>query len=179
VGRKAAGIIHSVLALCLAAVAFLGVGIHPPLFAALYLAAATPWLVTVDIREHRLPNVVVVPGIAAGLVSCGGEWIQSGRPPLIPVIAATAYVAFLLLLHAVGGMGMGDVKLGAALGLASWNVSVAVLSPVIAFLVGGVAAIALLVAGRRGTKIAFGPYLLGGYWAVVGLVAVVTAASFS
>lgn len=177
--RKAAGIIHSALALCLAGVAFVAVGIHPALFAALYLAAATPWLVSIDLREHRLPNPLVIPGIATGLASCGGEWIESERAPLIPVIAATAYAALLLLLHAVGGMGMGDVKLGAALGLASWNVSVAVLSPVIAFLVGGLAAIALLVAGRRGTKIAFGPYLVGGYWTVVGLLALGNSAPFS
>jgi leader peptidase (prepilin peptidase)/N-methyltransferase len=171
VPRTTTTVIQSVLALCLAAIAFIATGITPALLATIYLAAVTPWLALTDIREHRLPNRLVIPGIAAGLVSAVGEWIVDARPPLIPLIAAVAYAAFLLLLHAVGGMGMGDVKLAAGLGLASWDLTVALLSPVIAFLVGGLVAVALLIARRRGTKIAFGPYLLGGYWVAVALVA--------
>jgi leader peptidase (prepilin peptidase)/N-methyltransferase len=65
------------------------------------------------------------------------------------------------------------VKLGSALGLASWTPAIAVLSPLIAFLVGGVVATVLLITGHRGRRIAFGPYLLGGYWIAVALQAVV------
>jgi prepilin signal peptidase PulO-like enzyme (type II secretory pathway) len=46
-----------------------------------------------------------------------------------------------------------------------------VVSPVLAFLVGGLASVALLVAGHRGRRIAFGPFLLGGFWIAVGLAA--------
>ena len=159
------------VAVVLSLIAFVAAGVTPQLMPTLYLAAVTPWLLAIDIREHRLPNGFVVPALAAGVVACAGEWIATGRPPLVPVSAGVAYAGFLLLLHAVGGMGMGDVKLGGALGLASWNLTIAVLSPVIAFLIGGLVAVALLIAGRRGSKIAFGPYLLGGYWVAVALVA--------
>ena len=92
---------------------------------------------------------------------------MSGRVPVVPLVAGLGYAGFLLVMHLVGGMGMGDVKLGGALGLASWDLSVAVLSPVVAFLVGGVVSVVMLIAGRRGKRIAFGPFLLGGFWAAV------------
>jgi leader peptidase (prepilin peptidase) / N-methyltransferase len=149
----------------------LATGIAPFAASVAYLAAVTPWLVWFDLREHRLPNVMVVPGIGVGLLACAGEWVASGRMPVVPLIAGVAYAGFLLVLNLVGGMGMGDVKLGAALGLASWSTSVAVLSPVVAFLVGGLVSVVLLVAGRRGQKIAFGPFLLGGFWGAVLLLA--------
>ena len=164
-------VLLSLLALPLAGVGVLGVGVAPSAAAVVYLAAVTPWLIQYDVREHRLPNVLVLPGIGAGLVGAAGEWVVSGRVPWVTLVAGGGYAGFLLLMHVVGGMGMGDVKLGAALGLASWNVSVAVLSPVVAFFAGGVVSVVLLIAGRRGQRIAFGPFLLGGYWAAVCLVA--------
>jgi len=164
-------VLRSLLALPLAGVGILATGLAPSAVAVVYLAAVTPWLVTIDVREHRLPNVLVLPGVGAGLLSCGGAWAVTGRVPVAPLVAGGAYAGFLLVMHLVGGMGMGDVKLGAAIGLASWNLSVAVLSPVVAFLVGGLVSVILLIAGRRGQKIAFGPFLLGGFWAAVALEA--------
>jgi leader peptidase (prepilin peptidase) / N-methyltransferase len=164
-------VLLSLLALPLVAVGILATGLGPSAIAVVYLAAVTPWLAAFDIREHRLPNVLVLPGIGCGLVSCAGEWIASGRAPVVPLVAGGAYTGFLLVLNLVGGMGMGDVKLAAALGLASWNVQVAVLSPFIAFLAGGIVSMVLLMVGRRGRRIAFGPFLLGGFWAAVALVA--------
>jgi leader peptidase (prepilin peptidase) / N-methyltransferase len=160
------------LAVPLAGVGILAVGVAPAAVAVLYLAAVTPWLMAVDVRQHRLPNVLVLPGIGAGALSCAGEWLVSGQLPVVPLVAGIAYAGFLLVLHLFGGMGMGDVKLGAALGLASWNLSIAVLSPVLAFLVGGLISVVLLIVGKRGQKIAFGPFLLGGFWAAVVLLAV-------
>jgi leader peptidase (prepilin peptidase)/N-methyltransferase len=90
----------------------------------------------------------------------------------VPLLAGAVYAGFLLVLNLLGGMGMGDVKLATALGLASWSLSVAVLSPVVAFLVGGVVSIVLLMTGKRGRRIAFGPFLLGGFWVAVTLEAV-------
>jgi leader peptidase (prepilin peptidase) / N-methyltransferase len=161
----------SLLALPLAGLGILATGVAPSAVAVLYLAVATPWLVTRDIREHRLPNLLVLPGIGAGVLTVGLEWIASARPPVVPLVAGGAYAGFLLIMNLVGGMGMGDVKLGAALGLASWGLSVAVLSPVVAFFAGGVVSVALLAAGKRGRRIAFGPFLLGGFWVAVLLVA--------
>jgi leader peptidase (prepilin peptidase) / N-methyltransferase len=159
-----------VLALSLAGIGLLAIGFRPELVAVVYLAAVTPWLAWFDVTAHRLPNRLVVPGIGIGLLGCAGEWLASGRIPVVPLVAGVAYAGFLLVLNLVGGMGMGDVKLAAVLGLASWNLSIAALSPVVAFLVGGLVSLALLVAGRRGQRIAFGPFLLGGFWAAVFLV---------
>ncbi len=152
------------------AVAVLAVVANGPTVALLplfYLAAVTPELVRVDLREHRLPNRLVVPGIAAGLLAAVIHWGETGT--LVPLIAGASYAAFLLLLNLTGGMGMGDLKLGAALGLASSTVTVAVLSPVAAFLLGGVASVVLLITRGRGSRIAFGPFLLAGFWIAVAL----------
>jgi leader peptidase (prepilin peptidase) / N-methyltransferase len=164
-------VLLSLLALPLAGIGVLATGVAPSALVVVYLAAVTPWLVSFDVSEHRLPNALVVPGIGVGLLACVGEWVSSGRMPVVPLIAGVAYAGFLFVLNLVGGMGMGDVKLGAALGLASWSLSVAVLSPVVAFLVGGLVSVVLLIAGRRGQRIAFGPFLLGGFWVAVTLEA--------
>lgn len=158
-------------AACLAALAWAAVGPTPSLLGVVYLAAATPWLIETDALEHRLPNALVIPGILGGLLASAGAWIVAGTPPTVPLLAGPCYAAFLLVLRLIGGMGMGNVKLGAALGLASWTGTVAVIGPVIAFLVGGSVAAVMVLAGHRERRIAFGPYLLGGFWISVGLVA--------
>ena len=76
---------------------------------------------------------------------------------------------------------MGDVKLAALIGLASPTITVALAAPVTGFLLGGVAASIVMIRGLlagRGraagrAHLAFGPYLLAGYWVVVGSVALV------
>jgi leader peptidase (prepilin peptidase)/N-methyltransferase len=164
-------VLLSLLALPLVGIGILAMGFRPSAIAVIYLAAVTPWLVWFDVTAHRLPNRLVVPGIGVGLLGCAGEWLVSGRIPIVPLVAAAAYAGFLLLLNLVGGMGMGDVKLASALGLASWDLSVAVLSPVVAFLMGGLVSLGLLIGGQRRRRIAFGPFLLGGLWSAVLLVA--------
>jgi leader peptidase (prepilin peptidase) / N-methyltransferase len=149
----------------------------------LYLAAVTPELVRVDLREHRLPNRLVVPGIGIGLATWAVESLAVGHLVLTPIVAGSASALFLLALCVFGGMGMGDVKLAATLGLASWVPFVGVLSPVVGFLLGGFASV-LLIARRgrattrdgadtsgHGNRMAFGPYLLAGFWIAVVLVA--------
>ena len=137
----------------------------------LYLAAVTPALTRTDIRQHRLPNRMVVPGIAIGLVSAALQW------SVVPLVAALGFGGFLWLLGLAGGIGMGDVKLATLIGLASPTVPVAVLAPVFAFLAGGVAATIVLIRRGRGARIPFGPFLLAGYWiaVAVGLASSITA----
>ena len=139
----------------------------------LYLAVVTPELVRIDMAEHRLPNRIVLPGLAFAVVGVVGSLAVSTRLPVAPLIAGVVSFVVMLLLAAVGGMGMGDVKLAAVLGLSSFTASLAVLWPVIAFLVGGVVSAVLLARGRRGQRIAFGPYLLLGFWVAVALVPLV------
>lgn len=72
----------------------------------------------------------------------------------------------LLCLIAVasrGGMGGGDIKLALGIGLAlSWKLGLVTLA--VAFMVGGILAIALLIQGKRGKALPFGPFLALGAW---------------
>lgn len=130
---------------------------------ALYIAAVAPELTRIDLAEHRLPNRLVVPGIVLGLLAAAGSWATTGMPPFVPVVTGLAYGGTLLLLALGGGMGMGDVKLAAALGLASPTATIAITSPLVAFLLGGLVAVVVLIVRGRGTRIPFGPFLLAGY----------------
>ena len=130
-----------------------------------YLIAVTPELVRTDLRERRLPNRMVIPGIVIGMIAAALQ------PSVLPVLAALGYAGLLLVLALVGGVGMGDVKLAALIGLACPAASAAVGAPIAAFLLGGLFSVALLVARRAGRKsgIPFGPWMLAG--AVLGVVA--------
>ena len=140
---------------------------------ALYVAAVAPELTRIDLAEHRLPNRLVVPGLVVGLLAAAGSWITTGAFPLVPLVAGATYGGMLFLLALTGGMGMGDVKLAAVLGLASPTVTIAIASPLLAFLAGGVVALVVLIVRGRGTRIPFGPFLLLGY--AGALVAAVVA----
>jgi leader peptidase (prepilin peptidase) / N-methyltransferase len=159
------------LAVVLAWLSIAALGLTPAAVAALYLAAVTPELVRIDLREHRLPNRIVLPGIAMGLVAAALSWAVNGVAPVIPLVAAVASSGLLFLLSLGGGIGMGDVKLAAVIGLGSPAIAIALTAPLAAFLLGGVAASIVLVRGvlasrgreARREQIAFGPYLLAGY----------------
>ena len=160
----------------LAVPAWFAFGPAPATIPALAVAAVAPALVRVDLAEHRLPNRLVVPAIAAGGAGLLLSWPVSGELPLVPLLAALIYGGVLFVLALFDGMGMGDVKLAAALGLASPTVMVALASPLIAFLLGGIAALSALIRRGRGRRIAFGPFLLVGYFGPLVLTAVVRPA---
>jgi leader peptidase (prepilin peptidase)/N-methyltransferase len=162
------------ISVALAALATAAFGPSPALLAAFAVAAVTPQLVRMDVAEHRLPNRLVIPALLAGLAGVGVGGFAGGTPPLVPLLAAAGYAGFLLLLAAFGGMGMGDVKLAAALGLAAPTVSLAILSPVLAFVFGGVASTIALIRHGRGHRIAFGPFLLAGYFVALAITVAVT-----
>ncbi|MEO5535495.1 MAG: A24 family peptidase [Pseudolysinimonas sp.] len=141
---------------------------------ALYIAAVAPELTRFDLTQHRLPNRLVVPGLIVGVLAGAGSWATTGHPRLVPLIAGAAYGGVLFVLAIGGGMGMGDVKLAAVLGLASPTSLVAIASPLLAFTLGGLVALVVLIVRGRGSRIAFGPFLLLGY--VGALVACVVMA---
>ena len=136
-----------------------------------YLAAVTPALIAIDVREHRLPNALVLPGYPAAALGLAGEWIRTGQPPVVALVAGAASIVFLLALNLGGGMGMGDVKLAGVLGLAAGLVGItpAVVSPLAAFTLGGVAALVVAARRGRGARLPFGPFLLAGFWIAVVL----------
>lgn len=172
-GRR--GIWQLPVAVAIAGVSVAVFGLTPAAIPALYLAAVAPELVWIDAREHRLPNRMVVPGILVALGAAVLSWVVSGHAPVVPVAAAVATSGLLLLFGLGGGVGMGDVKLAVLIGLASPTPAIAVLAPLAAFLLGGIAASVVLVrgvaAGRgfddKRQHVAFGPFLLAGYVASV------------
>lgn len=145
-----------------------------------YLAVVSIPLVRIDWRTHKLPNAWVMPGYIALAIAWIGQWISTGEYPMIPAIAAAGYFTFMLVLSYGGGMGMGDVKLAGLIGGSAGLISVpaAILSPVLAFISGGLVAVLVLVltlvrlrlplsqawAVTKQTKIPFGPMMLLGFW---------------
>ncbi len=142
----------------------------PGILLCAFVAAVSVPLVVVDIREHRLPNRLVVPGLALAL-ACGLVQLalSDGRGWLPLMMGVGSFVVFALLSR-VGGLGMGDVKLATVLGVASGflGAQATIESVALAFVFGGVAALVLWLFKRRGS-LAFGPFLLLGFWVAMSI----------
>ena len=160
----------------LAAVTVLAVGVNATLWAWLALALIGAVLAFVDLAHHRLPDRLVGPLYLAVLLlllipaATSGDWAAYLRALLGAVAMFLAY--FLLALIYPAGMGMGDVKLAGALGLAlgylGWPyVLVGFLA---AFFLGSFIGLILMALRKvdRKTPIPFGPFMiLGAVLAVV------------
>lgn len=134
-------------------------------------------LIRIDIREHRLPDALVLPAaialatLLALAAAATDDTAPLGRAAIGALLLFGGYLA-LRALHPAG-LGGGDVKLAALLGLVlGWHGWAPLAAGAAAgFLLGGLAAVALLAVGRasRDTHIAFGPWMIVGAWA--GLLA--------
>ncbi|MHA7239886.1 prepilin peptidase [Arthrobacter sp. TMS1-12-1] len=132
------------------------------------LAAFGVLLAAIDARSKLLPNAVLVRFLAVAvpllLVAAGasGEW--SGLLGAAAGAAALFAVYLVLALINPAGMGMGDVKLAAVLGLfGGWAGYTAWLGTLLGgFLLGGLAGLAVLLfrRGSRGSTFPFGPGML-------------------
>lgn len=143
----------------------------------LWFAAASIALTVIDLETRRLPDAIVLPTIVAIAVLLAASAALTGD--LGSIIRALIGGASLLVCYAIlwlvsrGGMGLGDVKLAAAVGLATawigWDGLV--VGALAAFLLGGVLGIVLLLARRAGrrTAVPFGPWMITGAW--IGIVA--------
>jgi leader peptidase (prepilin peptidase)/N-methyltransferase len=147
---------------------------RPGLITAVWLAVVTPALTVFDVRHRRLPNVLVLPGALTLLIDLGWSWAVFGVLPLASILVVAICLALLLVMNVLGGLGMGDVKLAVVQCgcLSVVSPAQSALALVLAFLLGGMASAVLLVRGSaRGSRIAFGPFLLAGFWlAVVMLI---------
>lgn len=116
----------------------------------------------IDFRDRIIPNELMLASAICGLVFAFLPGLQGWSDALI---GAGVGFGVLLLLAIVfrGGMGMGDVKLAGVMGLfLGWpEVATALM---VAFLVGGVVSLLLLVLRvvRRKDHIPFGPFLAAG-----------------
>lgn len=144
-------------------------------------------ILAIDLETQKIPNRLILPAIPAvwllsalwpspaassGVLDILGISISAGGValPLLLSLAGGA-VAFTVMLIPwllyPGGMGAGDLKLAAVVGLAT-GFPLSLLALFISFLGGGIIGGALLLSGIKGRKdaIPFGPFLT-----VAGMVA--------
>ena len=132
----------------------------------------------IDIAHHLLPNRLVGSLLAAGFVLLGCAALATGTAgDVLRGAAGSAILFFLYLILALtskNGLGMGDVKLAAPLGLylgyLGW--SQLFYGGALAFVAGGLAS-AFLIAKNSGNKpkeVAYGPSMLAAGLAVILLL---------
>lgn len=123
----------------------------------------------IDLEHRIIPNKITLPAALSAL-AIGALTKPSGLPEQLIAGAAAGGFLLLFVLAYPRGMGMGDVKLAAVLGLfLGRSVGVAILVGVFAGTVVGAALMARLgVAQGRKTAVPFGPFLAFG--AIVALL---------
>lgn len=153
-------------------------GAAPELAAYLVLAAAGVQLTQIDLVHHLLPNRLVLPLLAAGSVLLTGAAVLHGvADNVLRGVAGAVILFFLYLLLALtsrNGLGMGDVKLAAPLGLylgyLGW--SHLFYGGALGFVAGGVASVVLVLKnrGNKPKEVAYGPSMLAAVFAVIFLI---------
>lgn len=135
------------------------------------------WLLVIDARTHRLPNRIVLPTLAGVLVLITLDALVRGEASALirAVVGMLVLGGFYVVMRAAsrGGVGGGDVKLAAVIGLVlGWNGWQALaVGAASAFVLGAFYALVLMALRRadRSTRIAFGPWMIIG--AILGIVA--------
>jgi leader peptidase (prepilin peptidase)/N-methyltransferase len=126
----------------------------------------------IDLEHSLILNKVVYPSMVVALLLAlipqswltQETWLTTTIQPGIASAALGGAIGFgIFLLIAVvsrGGMGWGDVKLAALIGLAT-GFPMVFLAIIMAAILGGIVAVALLAARKRGRRqmIPFGPFL--------------------
>jgi len=112
----------------------------------------------IDLKHHRLPNILTLPGIALGLLLSAS--LGQIKAAVLGALAGGGLL-FIVAVITRGGLGMGDVKLqamvGAFLGLQGMLVSLT-----IGIILGGVIGLILLALRLKGRKdmVPYGPFLI-------------------
>jgi leader peptidase (prepilin peptidase)/N-methyltransferase len=132
-------------------------------FSAVMLAVAA-----IDLELKVIPNRITYPAVPAFAAAILLGWaIGQELDPLRSLLGALAYGGGFLLIAFIAprGLGMGDVKLTALIGLVmgSLGLRYVAVAAGAAILLGGIGGIAALLAGRgRKAAIPFGPFLAAG-----------------
>lgn len=132
------------------------------LLPALILVCVLAALCGTDLEYRLLPNVIVLPALIAGLLSSVSLDPQAWWTYPAAALGVGGFLLALALLYP-GGMGLGDVKMGAMLGaFLGFYAALAVFLGALAGAVVGGALMVLRRAGRR-TWLPFGSFMaLGG-----------------
>jgi leader peptidase (prepilin peptidase)/N-methyltransferase len=148
---------------------------YPSVWVAVMMAAflaLMPAIAVIDLRHRIIPNRVIYPSLIGFSLYVLLAWLAGA--PIDPVTAVIGFLAYGGTLAAVAfvsprGMGMGDVKLVALIGLVLGAVDPAsvLVAAGAGILLGGFGAVGALLSGAsRKHAIPFGPFLAAG--AVIG-----------
>lgn len=146
----------------LATLAVVTFGANPQGAAAALLAVVLVPVVAIDLEHQLIPDVIVLPAAAAALAAViladpSRWWVA-----VVSALGAAAFLFVLWLAHP-GGMGLGDVKLALLMG-AVLGASV-IPALFIAFALGGLLGVVLLLRFGRGARkmaVPFGPFMAAG-----------------
>lgn len=145
----------------------------------LLLALSLTALSAIDLATLRLPDKLVVPSILVGIVWVTATSIALREAPQARYALAggALYFVFLLVTHLAfpRGMGFGDVKLSALMGLAvgwladSYTTSVILVlyAALAGFVVGAFVGVVIFAFRRKSRPIPFGPFLAFGTLLIV------------
>ena len=113
----------------------------------------------IDLEHQIIPDRITLPGIAVGFVTSFLGTRVSWLDSLLGILAGGG-ILFAVIVVSGGGMGGGDMKLGAMMG-AFLGYKLALLALFLAVILGGAVALALLSTQIRSRKdpIPFGPFL--------------------
>ncbi len=143
-------------------------GLSPQFGILAFYACLFTVIFVIDIEHGLILNKVVYPAIivAVLLALVPQPWMEEGR--LVTTGIANAAMGgavgfglfFLIAVVSRGGMGWGDVKLMAVIGLAT-GFPLVILAIVLAAVIGSLVAVALMIARRRRFRetLPFGPFL--------------------
>jgi leader peptidase (prepilin peptidase) / N-methyltransferase len=132
-----------------------------------FLLMLMPAIAVIDIEHRIIPNRLMYPALVAFPVYLTLAWLIGAPVDLARMlIGFTSFGGALFVVAFVSrGMGMGDVKLAALIGLVLGSLGLRYVGVAAgaAIVLGGVGAIVALIVGRgRKAAIPFGPYLAAG-----------------
>jgi leader peptidase (prepilin peptidase)/N-methyltransferase len=143
------------------------------------LFAVLAALSAIDIERYRLPDLIVLPALVASIPVIAVVSIVEDVPESIryALVGGGIYFGFLFVAHLISprGMGFGDVKLAAVMGLyVGWlgtdvtqALALVLWAMLIGFASGSVFGFVVLLRRRRNRPFPFGPFLALGTVAAV------------
>ena len=136
----------------------------------LVLFAALLAISAIDLERYIIPNRIVYPTLFIAIPLMVAAALAEGEPERIRTATIGSLAAFvaMFVVHFISpkGMGFGDVRLAAVIGLfLGWiDLTLVLLGMLLGFLLASVIGIGLLLTKRRGRKdaVPFGPFLAAG-----------------
>ena len=187
--------VNLTMQVCITALFALGAVLLPdvsPLVLAAYLVffLVSVVLALIDIDTLRLPDAIVGGALVVSipLIALGSLATRDPEQLQYALLGGLCYFGFLLIVHLIignRGIGFGDVKLSALLGLfIGWLatsggavVAYVMYAALAGFLVGSAAGIVLVAVRGRSRSYPMGPFLIGGALLVVAFSAPLSPAA--